>query len=271
MNSQAETISVMPVQTAVPVEKNVSSSVLLWMRADKPRQESMQRWQGPHSQIIAANQDLKEYRQIHFAEHNTGLWPAIDGVETRIPAERKIDGVADVTVKSGFSAQDEKQSQLAQADEVNLFKRTILYAAVPENSKWYHVADHNDVVNARSMVFIRKRPNISEHEFQQFINQELAPSLANIGKLKELRATAYNPWDKSQWNSPNVPHDNAPEVQFHGVLILGFADRQAMRVFFQGDELKRLSNRMAVFSSAIHAYDVEKTLVFIDNGRRVNP
>ena len=72
MNSQAEMISVMPVQTAVPVEKNVSSSVLLWMRADKPRQESMQRWQGPHSQIIAANQDLKEYRQIHFAEHNTG-------------------------------------------------------------------------------------------------------------------------------------------------------------------------------------------------------
>ena len=94
------------------------------MRADKPRQESMQRWQGPHSQIIAANKDLKEYRQIHLAEHNTGLWPAIDGVETHIPVERKIDGVADVTVKSGFSAQGEKQSQLAQADEVNLFKRT---------------------------------------------------------------------------------------------------------------------------------------------------
>lgn len=124
MASQAETISVMPVQTAVPVEKNVSTSVLLWMRADKPRQESMQRWQGPHSQIIAANKDLKEYRQIHLAEHNTGLWPAIDGVETHIPVERKIDGVADVTVKSGFSAQGEKQSQLAQADEVNLFKRT---------------------------------------------------------------------------------------------------------------------------------------------------
>lgn len=121
------------------------------------------------------------------------------------------------------------------------------------------------------MVFIRKRPNISEHEFQQFINQELAPSLANIGKLKELRTSAYNPWDKSQWNSPHVAHDNAPEVQFHGALILGFADRQAMRAFFQSDELKRLSNRMAVFSSAIHAYDVEKTLVFIDNGRRVNP
>lgn len=68
-----------------------------------------------------------------------------------------------------------------------------------------------------------------------------------------------------------MAHDNAPKVQFHGELILGFADRQAMSAFFQSDELKQLSSRMAVFSSAIHAYDVEKTLVFIDNGRRVNP
>lgn len=266
MNSQAETMSVMPVQTAVPVEKNLSSSVLLWMHTDKPRQDSMQRWQGPHAQIIAANQDLKEYRQIHFAERNTGLWQAVDGVETHIPDERKIDGVADVTLKGHFSSQGERQSQLAQADEVNLFKRTILYAAVPENSRRYRVADRNDVVNARSMVFIRKRPNISEHEFQQFINQELAPSLANMGKLKELRTAAYSPWQQSQWNSPNVAHDNAPEVQFHGALILGFADRQAMSAFFQSDKLKKLSGRMAVFSSAIHAYDVEKTLVFVDEG-----
>jgi hypothetical protein len=54
-------------------------------------------------------------------------------------------------------------------------------------------------------------------------------------------------------------------------LILGFADRQAMNTFFKSNELKRLSSRMAVFSSAIHTYDFEKTLVFIDNGWRVNP
>lgn len=194
INSQAQTVSVMPVQTVVPFEKNLSSLVLLWMRTDKPRQDSMQRWQGPHSQIISANQDLKEYRQIHFTEHNTGLWQAVDGVETHIPIERKIDGVADVTLKGHLSSQGEKQSQLAQADEVNLFQRTILYATVPQNSKWYRVAKRNDVVNARGMVFIRKRSNISEHQFQQFINQELAPSLANMGKLKELRTAAFNPW-----------------------------------------------------------------------------
>ncbi len=242
------------------------------MRADKPRQESMNRWQGAHAQIISANKGLKEYRQLHFAEHNTGLWHNIDGVETHIPVERKIDGVADVTLKGYTSLlRGRQQNKLAHADEVNLFKRTILYASFPKNSKWYHVATQDTAVNARSMVFIRKRENMSEHSFQQFINQELAPSLANIDGVKELRTKVYSPWKQSQWNTPNVAHDNAPEVQFHGALILGFSDRQAMNRFFNSDELKQISKRIAVFSSAVHAYDVEKTLVFIHNGKRVNP
>lgn len=272
MSSFAQAMPSIPTQTTVSSEKNLSSSILLWMRADKPRQESMNRWQGAHAQIISANKGLKEYRQLHFAEHNTGLWHNIDGVETHIPADRKIDGVADVTLKGYTSLlRGRKQNKLAHADEVNLFKRTILYASFPKNSKWYHVANQDTAVNARSMVFLRKRENISEHSFQQFINQELAPSLANIGGVKELRTKAYSPWKQSQWNSPNVAHDNAPEVQFHGALILGFSDRQAMNTFFKRDELKQISKRIAIFSSAVHAYDVEKTLVFIQNGKRVNP
>ena len=88
------------VATNVKSEKYLSSSILLWVRTDKPRQKSMDRWKGPHSQIISANPGLYEYRQIHFAETNTGLWNAIDGVETAIPQDRKIDGVADVTLKN---------------------------------------------------------------------------------------------------------------------------------------------------------------------------
>lgn len=78
---------------------------------------------------------MSEYRQLHFNEVNPGLWPAIEGVQTQIPADRKIDGVADVTLKSYEAiALGEKQSQLAQADEINLFSRTLLYAASPDNS-----------------------------------------------------------------------------------------------------------------------------------------
>src|SRR5439155_239089 len=77
--------------------------ITLWMRTDRPRQQGMDYWKGPHSKIISATPGIEEYRQIHLAENNPGLWPAIDGVETVIPAERRIDGVAEVTFTSVLS------------------------------------------------------------------------------------------------------------------------------------------------------------------------
>ncbi|WP_202527597.1 hypothetical protein [Streptomyces sp. SID5770] len=76
-------------------KKHLTSSILLWVRADQPRQTGMDHWKGPHSRITSATPGLEEYRQIHLAEHNPGRWPATDGVQTSIPADRKIDGVAE--------------------------------------------------------------------------------------------------------------------------------------------------------------------------------
>jgi hypothetical protein len=73
------------------------------MRDDQSRQQGMDYWKGPHSKIISATRGMEEYRQIHLAEDNRGLWPAISGVETAIPAERRIDGVAEVTFTSLIS------------------------------------------------------------------------------------------------------------------------------------------------------------------------
>ena len=252
------------VKTDVSSTKHVSSSILLWMRTDTARQAGMDRWAGPHALIIAANKGLREYRQIHFAEQNPGLWPSTMGVETSIPVDRKIDGVADVTLKNLLSVlRGKEQNRLASKDEVNLFKRTLLYAALPKWSRWYNVSRPEEPIEARSMVFFRKREGIAEGDFKKFIAQELAPALANTGKLKELRSKAYLPWKQKQWDTPNVLHDNPEELQFQASLILGFTDAKAMEAFFTSDELTALAGRIAVFCSAVHAYEVEKTLTFV--------
>ena len=125
----------------VGVRKHFTSSILLWMRTDQPRQKGMDHWKGPHSGIIAATPGLEEYRQIHLAEANPGLWPATEGVETQIPADRKVDGVAEVTFQSALSPlKGRAQTQLAFKDEVNVFRRTLLYAGPPSTSRWYDVA-----------------------------------------------------------------------------------------------------------------------------------
>jgi len=85
------------VTTTPEVSKHFTSSILLWMRTDQPRQAGMDRWKGPHSGIVSATPGLLEYRQTHLAEHNPGRWPNTSGVETAIPEDRRIDGIAEVT------------------------------------------------------------------------------------------------------------------------------------------------------------------------------
>jgi hypothetical protein len=272
-NANTQNVAAKPknISTNIACENHFSSSILLWMRTDKPRQEGMNRWKGPHAKIISANKGLWEYRQIHFSENNLGLWQNIDGVETKIPNDRKIDGVADVTLKNLFSIfRGKKQNKLASVDEVNLFKRTILYASFPKNSKWYNVVDTTEKIEARSMVFFRKKEGVSDKDFKKFFNDELVPSVANTGVLKELRSKVYNPWKQSQWNTPNVAHDNAKEVQFQASLILGFADKSEMKKFFNSENLKILSDRIAIFCSAVHAYEIEETLTFVKNGKELS-
>ena len=134
-------MSTSPAPPQPGVTKHLTSSILLWVRTDQPRQSGMDCWKGPHSKIISATPGLEEYRQIHLAEDNPGRWPAVDGLETTIPVDRRIDGVAEVTLESVLSPmQGRRQTRLAFADEINVFRRTLLYAGLPNSSRWYDVA-----------------------------------------------------------------------------------------------------------------------------------
>jgi hypothetical protein len=256
-----------PSKAQVSVSKHFSSSILLWVRTDQPRQTGKDYWKGPHSRIISATPGLEEYRQIHLAEVNPGLWPATPGVETDIPVERKIDGVAEVTLKSLLSPLlGRTQTQLAFKDEVNVFRRTLLYAGLPNWSRWYRVAEPGEKVGARGLIYLRRKGGIGAGDFRKLINKELVPALAGTGVLKELRTQVFLPWNEKLWDTPNVAHDNPVDQRFHASLILGFADAQQRAGFFRGREIESLSNTLAPLTSAIHAYDVSAALTYVKDG-----
>ena len=234
------------------VRKQLSSSILLWMRADQPRQTGMDYWKGPHSGIISANPGLKEYRQIHLAEDNPGRWPATERVETTIPVDRKIDGIAEVTLKSVLSTlQGRKQNSMAFKDEINVFRRTLLYAGLPGSSRWYDVAAPDEPVGSRAVIYLRRRDGVSAGAFRRFVNQQLVSSLAATGVLKELRTQTFLPWSQKLWDTPNVAHDNPTDQRFHASVILGFADASAREAFFAGEEITTVPDRLSEFASAI--------------------
>jgi hypothetical protein len=257
-----------PSSGQLDVRKHLSSSILLWIRTDQPRQTGMDYWKGPHSGIISATPGLEEYRQIHLAETNPGLWPDTHGVETDIPVERKIDGVAEVTFHSAASPLlGRKQTKLAYKDEINVFRRTLLYAGPPNSSRWYQVAGPDGRVGARALVYLRRRPGSSGGDLRKFVSKTLVPALADTGALGELRTQTFLPWSRKLWNTPNVAHDNPTDQRFHASLILGFTDAQARAAFFESREVERLSGALASIASAVHAYDVSATLTYVKNGQ----
>jgi hypothetical protein len=257
--------------TRTTARRHFSSSILLWMRADQPRQTGMDYWRGPHSGIISANPGLLEYRQIHLAEHNPGRWPATADVETAIPPDRKVDGIAEVTLKSVFaSLQGREQNKAAHRDEVNVFRRTLLYAGPPSSSRWYDVAAPGQEVGSRAVVYLRRRDGVSARRFRRFVNDELVPALVATGTLRELRTQTFMTWRRALWNTPNVAHDNPRGQRLHASVILGFADDAARDVFFSGgtiDAQSALGRQLASVASAIHAYDVAEALTFVREGR----
>ena len=260
-------MSTSPAVAPLEVKKHLTSSILLWVRTDQPRQTGMDHWKGPHSGIISATPGLEEYRQIHLAEHNPGRWPAIEGVQTAIPADRKIDGVAEVTFQSALAPlKGRKQTKLAYADEINVFRRTLLYAGPPNSSRWYDVADPGQPVGARVLVYLRRRDGVGAGAFRKFVNEQLAPALAGTGVLTELRTQTFLPWTKKLWDTPNVAHDNPHDQHFHASLSLGFTDTAARDAFFTGNAVQDLSDRLAPQVSAIHAYDVTAALTYVKNG-----
>jgi hypothetical protein len=249
------------------VRKQFSTSIPLWMRTDLPRDVGMNYWKGPHSKIISASPGLKEYRQIHLTEANQGLWPAIRGVETRIPVERKIDGVAEVTFQSVLSPLlGYRQTQLAFKDEINVFRRTLLYIAPPASSRWYEVAGPGQRVSARVLIYLRRRDGVGSGAFRKFINNELVPALADTGALKELRTQTFLPWSERLWDTPNVAHDNPTDQRFHASLILGFTNAAEQAAFFESRKIDSLSTELARFTSAVHAYQVSAAPTFVKDG-----
>ena len=251
----------------VGVKKHFTSSILLWMRTDQPRQKGVDHWKGPHSAIISATPGLHEYRQIHLAEANPGLWPATEDVETQIPADRKVDGVAEVTFESALSPlRGRTQTQLAFKDEVNVFRRTILYAGAPNSSRWYEVAGPTEIVGARAVVYLRRREGVSGRECRGVIKKQLVvPALIGSGVLKELRTQTFLPWNEKTWDTQRRPRQPAGQ-RFHASLILGFADAAARTAFFEGTDIEQLSQTLAPVASAIHAYDVFAALTYVKDG-----
>ena len=159
--------------------------------------------------------------------------------------------------------QGRKQSRLAFADEINVFRRTLLYAGLPNTSRWYDLAAPGETVGARSLIYLRRKDGIRAGELRRAVRKQLVPALVGTGALTELRTQTFLPWTKRLWDTPNVAHDKPHDQRFHASLILGYANTAARDAFYASSVIEELSNQLTPIASAIHAYDVTAALTYV--------
>ncbi len=122
-------------------------------------------------------------------------------------------------------------------------------------------------MGARSLVYLRRREGVKTRAFRTFLRDELVPALIRRGPVRELRTQVFMPWIGRLWDTPNVAHDNPADQRFHASLILGFADTDALRAFFDSEDIATLSTRLPEIVSAVHAYEVTEALTYVTDSK----
>jgi hypothetical protein len=224
-------------------KKPFVSSIPLWMRTDQPRQTGMDYWKGPHSKIISATPGFEEYRQIHLAEHNPGLWPATRGVETAIPDERRIDGVAEVTFGSVLSTLlGRKQTRLAFQDEVNVFRRTLLYVGPPNSARWYDVRRARREGRCPSPALPEAKGRSPHRHFPQ-AHQRARPHARRHGRAEGTEDPGLHALEREALGHPERRARQPGRPAVPRIADLGLHGRAAAGGFFHGREIRACRTR----------------------------
>ncbi len=252
-------------------QKVTASVVLLWMRSDLPRQRGMDYWSGPHSQLVARNPGFREYRQHHFSSDAAGSWPATDGVETAIPTDRRVDGTPEVTLDGIIgSIKALKPNKAVHEDEANVFGRTILHATALNGGRWF-TPRTTGRTRSRVVALVRRRPDTDQATFAALLNDVLGPVLATLENVTEVRTHPFSPYKASAWDTPGVAHDYPEDQQFHGSIIIGATDRDALLAALGSPELAAVQTSVSASCAAIHAYDVVATYTNTKDSRVALP
>ena len=93
------------------------------------------------------------------------------------------------------------------------------------------------------------------------------PLLANTGAMRSCEPRRSCPGSRSSGTPRTSRTTTRADQRLHASLILGFADASARAAFFDSDEIAALSDRLSVFASAVHAYEVSEALTYVKEGK----
>ena len=113
----------------------------VWLREDLTPETASAYWAGPHAEIVRRLPTLIEYVQRHLSATDHGFWPPSRRVGTRIPANWRVEGFAEVRFKNTAAAlMSPPRMRAVFLDEQNLFQRVLGQPTGPNRPRPRHHA-----------------------------------------------------------------------------------------------------------------------------------
>ncbi|WP_157104108.1 MULTISPECIES: hypothetical protein [Nocardia] len=235
------------------------------MRDDMPREVATAYWAGPHAEIVKQHPHLLEYIQRQFSPTDHGYWPATPRVGTLVAPSWRMDGFAEVRLRSLAIAALTTPLHMRGVflDEQNVFQRVFGHLTGPHGGRWW-TAGHDDAELHRTAVLLRRRRGVSGRAFRRFVHAELGPALDAAG-ARDLRTYTFLPYTPLAHMTPGVSHDNPASREYHGALVIGASSRDHLVELMDSRGVSAVIGDQARVLTAAHAYTVERSVAVIHN------
>ncbi|MFE5286022.1 EthD domain-containing protein [Nocardia sp. NPDC056611] len=242
----------------IPIRTSSMLSPLM-LRGDLPRGTATDYWSTNHAEKVRKLPNLVEYTQRHFSTTDHGFWPATVGVGTSIPADRRLDGCAELRFRSTVATlMTAPHAREVYLDEQNVFGRVIGHATGPGGGRWWS-GDFDDTTGHHVMLLLRRRHGVRGSAFREFVHGGIGQALLDAG-VRDLRTYTFLPWTRWYNTSPGVCHDNPVEHRHHGAVIFGARDREAVDELLRSSFVAAAVEKQHLACTAIHAYSVERSV-----------
>ncbi|WP_433623629.1 hypothetical protein [Nocardia sp. CA-120079] len=233
------------------------------LRDEMPRETATAYWAGPHAEIVKKNPHIFEYIQRLFSPSDHGYWPATERVGTLVAPSWRLDGFAEVRLRNMAAAALTMPVHMREVflDEQNVFRRVLGQMTWPGGGRWW-TSGHDDTVDHRTAVLLRRRRGVTGRAFRNFVHDELGPALCAAG-AQDLRTYAFLPFVKLAHATPGVSHDYPSHRRYHGVLVLGANSRDQVTDLLASPEVSAVLAEQTRVLAAAHAYTIERSVPVI--------
>ncbi len=202
---------------------------------------------------------------LHVVSFDADVWPRLPGVSHRPEPEDEFHGVPEATFPTLEDlGRFQAYSHLQMEDGKNFLGEQIAYRSMAKNS-WTVLDKLDDPAPdgsdslVRHLVFLRRRPEVSEAEFRKFVLDTLVPAYAGAPQILKLRRHLFEEVELTL-DHPGVAMFKPVERQYQAALEVVVADEAALADFAASPAWNEVADELVTRCEAVHGVRVKRCI-----------